>query len=71
MALEGCVRYTDPKWCGCTMSQLHKWRRVIPGKGKDVSNMVSCKCFVSVRHGEERITALVLSSLRQRIRRGG
>lgn len=33
-----------------------------------MSNTVLCKSFVSVRRGEERIIALVLSCLRQRIR---
>lgn len=35
---------------------------------RDVDNMVECRSYVIVSRGEERIIALVLSCLRQRIK---
>ena len=53
---EGCISQMRSKRGGC-MEMLPKCFAVILGKRRDVSNMVSCKCFV--RLGVERITVRV------------
>lgn len=68
MAKDACVNQMGSKWFDCMESKLRKCSAVIPGRGRDVS-IASCKRFV--RRGEEGITAVVLSCLRQRIRLGG